>query len=183
MKLKTAAFALLFAVLSVASVYSVLMYQQVVAAAVWIIGLGPACVAMLFVSKDKLQVERWVACIFLLNLYCILMAFIIVNLPQPEPSLFYYIPGSGGISEGFNLFMFLALILYGGLNLFVSLTLFFQFSVAKKASYVTCGLTIAGFIVWFVAGGFILKDNLSLWVFALVAVVNALTLLRLRQIH
>lgn len=124
MKYKAAAFALLFIVLSALSLYFVLMNQQALAATVWIIALGPACVVMLYMSKGKLQVYWWAACIFAVNVYSVSAASF----------LWYFRPlgAVSGMTEGFfNLVIPVGFFLGCGLNLYALVSLLRQSQHAK----------------------------------------------------
>jgi hypothetical protein len=171
--------------------YGLLSYYSTLAAVVWIVGLGPAFVVMLFVSRTKLQVERWAAGVFAVNAFSVFAAFVLEFLPKPSPSVYsnYIPPGAGSFFAMIFLYsiFFLGLILGGGLNLYAIVSLLRHSQGAKERSFLAGGFMIVGFILSFLASFsmmfFYYWNSIAFWVFALIAAVNALTWLRLRQIH
>jgi hypothetical protein len=160
---------------------------------VWIIGLAPACAAMLLVSKAKLQIERWAACVFALNLYGGVATLCLVLWPNPSPSIMYYggsilAGGAAGMAEGFfSTAPILGGIFVCGLNLYALTSLLRQPQRAKNRVYFACifmiavgiPLSVFAWAKYYFSNPF----GVYFWVFVVIAAVNALTLLRLRQIQ
>lgn len=153
--------------------------------------MGPAFVVMLFVSKTKLQVERWAAGIFAVNAFSVFAGFVLQFLPKPSPSVYSnYIPPRAGSFFAmiflYSIFL-LGLILGGGLNLYVIVSLLRHSPGAKERSFLAGGFMIVGFILSFLASFSIMFfyywNSIAFWVFALIAALNAVTLLRLRQMY
>jgi len=166
--------------------YSVLSSYSTIAATVWVIGLGPAFVVMLFTSKGERQIKRWASFIFLLNFYSGIILAILPHLPLPGPRINYTptSPEGESIAGGVLNMVTLLALLYGALNLYLFIRLFFQSRLKKTLSYIVLGSVIAVFIFYFLAGlGYWLSNiDFGFLALAVLAGADAITLLRLRQI-
>jgi hypothetical protein len=185
MRFKAVAFALLFIVLGILSLSSILINQQTLAATVWIIVLGPACAAMLFISKNKLQIKRWAACIFAVNVFSLTIAWLFGYYPHfIQPSF----SGHGASVADFYgpLFILVIFIVGYGLNLFAILSLFLGSLLAKSGGYLAGGfIAVAGSYISFILffSGELSSDYLFFLGSVTLVVVNVITLFRLRQIN
>jgi hypothetical protein len=154
---------------------------------VWIVGLGPAFVVMLFVSKTKLQVERWAAGVFAVNAFSVFAAFVLQYLPKPSPSVYsnYIPPGAGSFFAMIFLYsiFFLGLILGGGLNLYAIVSLLRHSPGAKKRFYLAGVFVIVPALYLSFVLVFRDLDSVVFWVSVVLVLVNVITLLRLRQIY
>jgi hypothetical protein len=169
------------------AIYNLRSFYSTLAVSVWIIGLQPAFAFMLLVSKSKLSIERWAACVLAVNVFSIIVACFMWYFPQHRPveTSFTSGHGSGGVADAFaNLLLSLAFIGVGGLNLFALASLLRHSPRAKSLTYLASGfMAAAGFIlsfVWFSPYGW---PSISFWVAVVLAAVNVITLLRLRLIY
>jgi hypothetical protein len=163
--------------------YDLLALYANIVAYVWIIGLGLASAAMVLKSERTRQIERWVACTFLLNIYGVIAVLILSRLTLPEPaSVSHYMPLGNMGDASVSFFYYLSiLIIYGVPNLYLFITLFFKSRSNRGLIWGVCVLTIAAFALWIGSGGLVVMGNLSFWAFTVIAVINAVTLVQLER--
>jgi hypothetical protein len=175
--------------------YDLLSNYSNLAAVVWIVGLGPALTVMLLVSKGKQQVERWAACVFAFNILCASAAILLTLWPKPPPSIVDYtysssFVGGVGYSEGVGFFLTVTILggIFGcGLNFYALKLLLNHSQSAKNRSYIAGGyMFIAGLIlsVFIQAIGLFSQwFNIVFWTFVIIAIANAVALIRLRGVY